>query len=129
MPTVTLTGILTDAFNTEQISDRFRKRIFWLNEINARDPRYANTWEIELHQDDCDRLDEFKPGDTLVAECDVRGRKVQTNAGWRVFTALKCNSLNKAGSVAAIHANPPNYQERRGYPHTPKASLYPYNKP
>lgn len=72
MITAKIKGILTDIFPPENFSN-FAKRVFWLKEPDRE--RFPQHWEVELHNDDMKRLDQFKVGDHLEVEIELRGKK------------------------------------------------------
>lgn len=98
MNSIKMRGILTDKFPQKQVSDRLITRAFWIKEPDTE--RYPQHWELELHNDECRRIDEFKEGDQLEAEVELRGRKYDKGNRVTIFNSLKCIGLKKlAGSV------------------------------
>jgi len=98
MPTVKLTGILTDIFPIETRSN-FTKRSFWLKEPDTE--RYPQHWEIELHNADVERLKGMESGDRLEVEVEIRGHKYTDRAhNNRVFVSLKCIGLRVVSKLA-----------------------------
>lgn len=93
MATIKLQGILTDVFPYETFPN-FTKRVFWLKQPDTE--RYPEHWEIQLHNDDGKRIDEFKPGDTLECEVEVRGKKWKKGDGREgIIVSLKCIGIRR----------------------------------
>ena len=101
MRTIKMQGILTDKFPQQPVSQNLVKRVFWLRETDRE--RYPQHWELELHNDECRRLDEFKIGEHLEAEVELRGRKYEKQGREGIFNSLKCVGL---GRVNAAKTNP-----------------------
>jgi single-stranded DNA-binding protein len=66
-------GKLIEKFDTQDISDKFRKREFVLE--YAENPQYPEFIKMELVQSNCEQLDQFKVGDDLVVQFNLKGRK------------------------------------------------------
>lgn len=88
MPTIKLTGYLTDVFPVET-HPNFAKKVFWLKEPDTE--RYPNHWELELHQNDVTHINRFEIGDKLECEVEVRGRQYIRRTNEKVISvSLKC---------------------------------------
>ncbi|MCG5053147.1 MAG: DUF3127 domain-containing protein [Myxococcales bacterium] len=66
------TGRLLKKFDTNQISDRFRKREFVLE---LADGKYPQTVMFQLTGDRCEQLDSYEEGQTVEVEFSLRGRE------------------------------------------------------
>jgi hypothetical protein len=64
---------LLEVFNTQQISQSFRKREFVVE--FAENPQYPEFVKFELIQDKCDLLDNMKAGDMVNVSFNLKGRK------------------------------------------------------
>lgn len=71
---VNIIGKFMFANATEEIGSNFRKRTFKVHQRNKRNPEYPDDYLIELINDKCDLIDEYKHGDIIVCMCNVRGR-------------------------------------------------------
>jgi hypothetical protein len=88
MPTIKLTGFLTDVFPVETFPN-FAKKVFWLKEPDTE--RYPNHWELELHQNEVTRINEFQIGDRLECEVEIRGRQFTNRRQEKsIDVSLKC---------------------------------------
>jgi len=77
-----ITGILHKVFETEQVNDRFKKRIFVLMYSPEMSTNYPITFQ--LSQMNCDMTDGIKLGDSIVVEFNLTGRE-WTNREGKVF--------------------------------------------
>lgn len=87
MITVKLTGAIHTIFPVEFYGQNFKKRVFWLKEINVQKP---TIWSVELHQDDVVLGEKFKNADLVECQVEVVGRMVGNTGSDKVFNALKC---------------------------------------
>lgn len=87
MAVVRLIGVLTDVFPPEFFSN-FTKKVFWLKEPDTE--RYPQQWQLELHQNDIDRLKGIAIGDRLECEVEIRGKKWSSSRGEGVTNTLRC---------------------------------------
>lgn len=86
-----LTGVLTDVFPAET-KGNFTVRVFWLKQPDTE--RYPQHWQLELHNQDVDRLKGINSGDTLRCEVEIRGRLyTDRNQNKKIFVSLKCTGL------------------------------------
>lgn len=100
MSTAKLIGILTDVFPVETPHPNFKKKVFWLREPDTE--RYPQHWEIELHQEDTDRLKGVEIGDRLECEVECRGRKWHARGEDKIFTSLKCIGIKVLGKAITV---------------------------
>ncbi|HBI29747.1 MAG: DUF3127 domain-containing protein [SAR324 cluster bacterium] len=90
-------GELIEIFDTEQVSDRFRKREFVVE--YATNPDYPQFIKFELIQDRCGVLDEFRTGQRVTVEFDLKGRRWTDREGkTRYFTSLQAWQLKALGA-------------------------------
>lgn len=67
-----LKGKIKEIFDTQQVSDRFSKREFVVEYID--NPQYPQYIKFEMTQDKCDLLDQYKVGNEVDVQFNVRGR-------------------------------------------------------
>lgn len=102
-----LTGIVTDIFAVET-RPNFSKRVFWLKEPDRE--RHPQHWELELHQQDIERLKGIQIGDTIKCEVEVRGVKWKKRDGTeKLFNALKVVGIELLDQL--VSQNPPPQQD------------------
>mgnify|MGYP003655985566 CR=1 FL=1 len=93
-----VTGKLTVKGETQTFGAKgFRKREFVL----TTDGDYPQTVLLELVQDKCDLLDQFKQGSEIVASVNINGRKWTNPEGVdKYFNSIQAWRLELAGAVA-----------------------------
>ncbi len=106
---------LLEIFNTQQISQSFRKREFVVE--FAENPQYPEFVKFELIQDKCDLLDSFKAGDMVNVSFNLKGRKWTDPQGqvkyfnslqaWRITPEQAAAAPAPAAAPAAGGAAPP----------------------
>ena len=107
----TLSGIITDIFPVETFGN-FEKRVFWLKETDAE--RFPEHYSVECHQGDVNILDNFKTGQHVKVQIDIRGKKWSKNGkdsvfvtlkAWKIETADASNSSQPASAQASRNQN------------------------
>jgi hypothetical protein len=69
-----ITGSLVYRGEVNNVSKSFRKRIFKVYVKNRNNDKYSNMFQVELMQDRCDILDDYKEGDEINCKCSLSGR-------------------------------------------------------
>ena len=94
-------GTIKEIFNTQNISDKFKKREFVLE--YADNPQYPQLLKFEMVQDDCSVLDNFNVGDQVDVHFNLRGRKWTDPKGvdkyFNTLQAWKIESGQGAGTT------------------------------
>lgn len=89
-------GLIEMIGETQVVSDKFKKREFVLT--TDADTDYPQSVSFQVTQDKCDLLDDYKSGDLIDVEFNLRGRKwVNKEGGVKYFNTLeawKIKSLN-----------------------------------
>ncbi|MBW2230729.1 MAG: DUF3127 domain-containing protein [Deltaproteobacteria bacterium] len=89
------TGRLHAIMDTEQKTERFRKRDFVVE--LADNPRYPQYVQFQLTGDRCEALDGFSVGDAVKVEFSLRGREWTSPSGEvRYFTSLDVWTIQQA---------------------------------
>lgn len=103
----TITGKLAVKNATEQVSDKFKKREFVLND---QDGQYPQEISFQLVQDKVGLLDSYNEGDNIEVSFNLRGRRWQNpNTGeTRFFNTL---DAWKIGKVVGASTAPSSQQE------------------
>ncbi|WP_017733078.1 DUF3127 domain-containing protein [Nafulsella turpanensis] len=92
-----LKGTIKEIFDTQQISDRFSKREFVVEYVD--NPQYPQYVKFEMTQDKCDLLDQYKVGDEVDVQFNVRGRAWTNPQGQtQYFNTLQAWRLDVASS-------------------------------
>lgn len=80
-------GTLKVKFDTQKVSDRFQKREFVLTtEANTPYPQHVS---FQVTQDKCTLLDQFREGDELKIQFNLRGREWNGPQGVKYFNTLE----------------------------------------
>lgn len=96
---IILTGNLYKINDTEQVSDKFRKRSAIL-EIPGKYPDYPT---VEFTQDKCDLLDGYSVGQEVKVSINIKGRLYQDkNTGeQKSFNTIQAWRIESAGTAQA----------------------------
>ena len=91
-------GKIVEKFDTQNITDSFRKREFVLE--FADNPQYPEFIKFELIQANCEQLEKFNVGEELNISFNLKGRKWTDKNGQVVyFNSLQAWRLEKAGAT------------------------------
>lgn len=111
-----VTGKLHAKYDTQQVSERFRKREFVLElseEINGN--VYTNYAKMQLVQNKCELLDRFSEGDMVRVNFNIKGNRWEKDGkvnfitnldAWRIETAPPANTTAAAQGAPAGYSNP-----------------------
>jgi hypothetical protein len=100
------TGRLHAIMDTEQKTERFRKRDFVVE--LADNPRYPQYVQFQLTGDRCEALDGFSVGDAVKVEFSLRGREWTSPSGEvRYFTSLDVWTVERADAGTVDDEPPP----------------------
>ena len=114
-----ITGSIHMKGDTQQVSDKFRKREFILElveEINGN--IYTNYAKMQLVQAKCDILDRFSVGDKVKVSFNLKGNRVErsdkvnyiTNLDvWRIEVVQGGYANTNNASSTSVQAPAPNY--------------------
>lgn len=82
-----LSGIVTKVGDTEVISEKFKKRVLWIE----TDGEYPQEYEIQFNQDNTSKLDGVTLGNTVLVPINLKGRRWTPNDDRepRVFNTLE----------------------------------------
>lgn len=89
-------GKLYKKFDTNQVTDSFKKREFVLE---IEDGAYTQLIKFQLTQNNCDKLDPYNENDQLKVTFSLRGREYTKEGRTSYFTNLDAWRLDKAGST------------------------------
>ena len=97
-----ITGKLISVSDTQQVSERFKKREFVLEtseEINGN--VYTNYAKMQLVQNKCDIIDNYNVGDDIKVNFNIKGNKWERDGNVNYITNLDAWRIE-----SAQHANP-----------------------
>jgi hypothetical protein len=87
------TGKIHALFDTQQVTERFRKREFVIELAKQRYPQFVM---FQLTGDRCENLDGFEVGDEVRVDFNLRGREWQSPQGEkRYFNSLDVWELER----------------------------------
>ena len=94
------TGRLHKLYDTQQVTERFRKREFVVE--LADNPRYPQYVLFQLTGDRCENLDGFNEGEVVRVEFSLRGREWKSPKGeMKYFNSLDVWTLERTGDAAS----------------------------
>lgn len=113
-----VTGKLLVKYDTQQVSDKFKKREFVLElaeEINGN--TYTNFAKLQLVQNKCDILDRFNTGEMLKVNFNIKGNSyVDKRDGQTKYItnldAWRIEHANAASPEAGQAPQQPNYNQQ-----------------
>lgn len=113
-----VTGKLIEKYDTQNVSERFRKREFVLelaDEINGT--VYTNYAKMQLVQNKCDILDRFNIGDNLRVNFNIKGTRYDKDGRTNYFSNLDAWRIENAANAPqqANNGGQPNNNYNGGY--------------
>lgn len=96
-----ISGKLIEKYDTQTISDRFKKREFVI-EIKESTPNgfeYVETIKFQLTQDKCDSLDSVNLSEDVTVHFNIKGKRWEKNGQVNYFNNLDAWRIEKQGSV------------------------------
>ncbi|MGH0036575.1 MAG: DUF3127 domain-containing protein [Myxococcota bacterium] len=102
------TGRIHALFDEQEVGkNKFKKRAFVVE--MADNPRYPQYVEFELTGDRCPILDDFRVGDEVQIDFQLRGREWTSPKGdVKYFNSLSVWTIEKAGASADGEPPPPD---------------------
>lgn len=89
MSSYQLIGNLIQIDPVVEVSDKFKKREFIVEEVNEKDEKYNDYHRFQLTQDRCDKIDSAKVGDKIKVSFELKGRKWEKDGKVSYFTTLE----------------------------------------
>ncbi|OON69344.1 DUF3127 domain-containing protein [Hymenobacter sp. CRA2] len=96
------TGRLHDIMDEQQVSEKFRKREFVLEVVDGQYPEHI---KFQLVQDKTALIDQYKIGDEVRVQFNLRGRGFNKNGQMLYFTNLEAWRIEPASGGAASGGN------------------------
>lgn len=112
-----VTGKLILKSDTQQVSEKFKKREFVLElveEINGN--LYSNYAKMQLVQSKCEIIDRFNIGDSVTVRFNIKGNKWERDGKVNYITNLDCWRMEAATGQQQAAPQP---QQQGGYQATP----------
>lgn len=117
----TITGTIKSIGETNQITQKFRKRELVIETTGD----YPQKFGCELTQDRCELGDGLQSGETIIAECNVKGREWISKDGTpKYFISLDVWKITKeSGETSRPDGIIQNFQEDAIRDMTPDSDL------
>jgi hypothetical protein len=109
MPSIKITGVIKNIFPSEVYGNNFEKKVFYLKEPDTE--KYPQTFSIELHQGDTNKLDSFSYGDVVTCHINIKGREwvkgersgcINTLQCWKIELVNKQSETQPAPQPAPV---------------------------
>ena len=101
-----VTGKLLVKYDTQQVSDKFKKREFVLElaeEINGN--IYTNFAKMQLVQNKCEIIDRFKEGEQVKVSFNIKGNRWERDGKVNYITNLDAWRMESATGAPAAGGN------------------------
>jgi len=95
-----VTGKLLAKYDTQQVSERFKKREFVMElaeEINGN--VYTNYAKMQLVQNKCEIIDRFNEGDSIKVSFNIKGNKWERDGKVNYITNLDAWKIESGGAA------------------------------
>lgn len=103
-------GKIVEIFQTQQVTDTFKKREFVLE--FAENPQYPEFVKFEMIQDKCGLLDGYQVGNEVTISFNLKGRKWNDpKGGVKYFNTLQAWRLQNASTQTQSSTSSPTSQE------------------
>ena len=93
-----LTGKLIEKFDTQEISEKFKKREFVIEFQDNPNLSFSESIKFQLTQDRCNLMDNYQIGQDLKVSFNLRGRKWEKDGKASYFTNLEAWRIELASS-------------------------------
>lgn len=110
-----VTGKLLVKFDTQQVSEKFKKREFVIElaeEINGN--TYTNFAKMQLVQNKCEILDRFREGEQIKVSFNIKGNKWERDGKVNYITNLDAWRIESATAGAGNQNSAPSYNNNGG---------------
>lgn len=101
-----LTGKLIEKFDTQEISEKFKKREFVIEFQDNPNLSFSESIKFQLTQDRCELMDNYQVGQDLKVSFNLRGRRWEKDGKVSYFTNLEAWRVEMA-SAAPQQGNQP----------------------
>lgn len=103
-----INGKLVEKFDTQEITNSFKKREFVLEKVESAGGReFTEIIKFQLSQDRCDLIDPYNLNEEIKVHFNIKGRKWEKEGRVSYFTNLEAWRIER---VAAAQNNAPPQQ-------------------
>lgn len=99
-----ISGTLKAKFDTQVVSDKFKKREFVLT-TEASTP-YPQFISMQVTQDKCDLLDKYNEGNELKVSFNIRGREWNGPQGIKYFNTIEAWRIERINGGEVVESAP-----------------------
>lgn len=100
-----INGKLVEKFDTQEITNTFKKREFVIEKVeNTGGREFTETIKFQLSQDRCDLIDPYNPNEEIKVHFNIKGRKWEKDGRVSYFTNLEAWRIER---VAVAQNNMP----------------------
>lgn len=92
--------------DTQQVSDRFKKREFVIEVENERNSDWNDFIKFQLTQDRCDLLETVSVNENIKVSFNIKGRKWEKDGKVNYFSNLEAWRIEKMQAAAAAAEMP-----------------------
>ena len=113
-------GKITEIFNTQEITEKFRKREFVIE--NTRDTgsyQFTDFIKFQLTQDKCELLDNYQVTQQVKVSFNLSGRKYEKNGETMYFTNLNAWRIEGIQAQTSQPEQSPEYSATDAPPPQP----------
>ena len=102
-----LEGVLTEVFQTQQMTEKFYKRDFVIEKTEHKGNRvFTETIKFQLTNDNCDLIDPYTEGEEIKVHFNIKGRKHEKDGRENYFVNLEAWRIERVSSGPAIDPEP-----------------------
>lgn len=95
-----ITGKLIEKYETQNVSDKFKKREFVIEYRDNPNMSFSEMLKFQLTQDRCNLLDAFVIGQDIKVSFNLRGRRWEKDGNVNYFTNLEAWKVeNASGNI------------------------------
>ncbi|MBK6348020.1 MAG: DUF3127 domain-containing protein [Bacteroidales bacterium] len=100
-----ITGKLIDRFETQNVSDKFKKREFVIEYRDNPNMSFAEMLKFQLTQDRCSLIDAYTIGQDIKVSFNLKGRRWEKDGNVNYFTNLEAWKVENASGAASVAGN------------------------
>ena len=100
-------GVIVSIFPEQQVSDKFKKREFVIEQRENRNGYEFNEFiKFQMTQDRCNLIDPFQEGQRIKVSFNLKGRKWEKDGQTNYFTNLEAWRIENANEGTTDAAQP-----------------------
>jgi hypothetical protein len=100
-----ITGKLIEKFETQNVSDKFKKREFVIEYQDNPNLSFSEMLKFQLTQDRCGLIDTYEIGQEIKVGFNLKGRRWEKDGNVNYFTNLEAWKIEVASGAATMQGN------------------------